>query len=133
MRSLTLRGLSFSPMNAARSQAVEECVAIERHLLVPTMRRSLATIEKLLHPDFVQVTPDGRTWSRSDILDAITNDTASAERLVGDDFQGSSLDENTVLITSATQDRQGRVRRTSIWTRTDSTWLLRFHQATTIS
>lgn len=117
-------------MTAVRSHDVDECIAIERHLLVPTLRRSLASIEKLLHPDFVQVSSDGRTWSRSDVLAAVANGTAPAERMVGDDFQGSWLDEHTVLITSTVQDLRGRVRRTSIWTRADSSWLLRFHQAT---
>lgn len=88
-------------------------------------------MEAILAPDFVEFGRSGRVYSREDAL-ALEPEPFTA-RLPLDAWQARLLGPDNALVTYVSEvDRNGveRANRSSIWSRTDDGWKLRFHQGT---
>lgn len=95
-------------------------------------RFDLAFMERALAPDFFEFGRSGRTYTRQQILDFPKAPIAA--QLPLEDFRVRLLDANTVQLTYNShvryQDVMEHGRRSSIWSRSGDTWVLRFHQGT---
>ncbi len=91
-----------------------------------------AFMERALAPDFFEFGRSGRTYTRQQILDSPREPFGA--QLPLEDIRVRLLDANTVQLTYNSMVRyQGVVdagRRSSIWSRSGNTWVMRFHQGT---
>src|SRR5512147_407133 len=91
-----------------------------------------AFMERALAPDFFEFGRSGRTYTRQQILDFPREPSAALLPL--EDFRARLLDANTAQLTYNSRVRYQDVmeygRRSSIWSRSGDTWVLRFHQGT---
>lgn len=91
-----------------------------------------AFMERALAPDFFEFGRSGRTYTRQQILD-FPGEPINAQRLL-EDLRVRLLDANTAQVTYNSrvryQDVVESARRSSIWSRSGDTWVLRFHQGT---
>lgn len=91
-----------------------------------------AFMELTLASDFFEFGRSGRTYSRQQILDFPPEPIHA--QLPLEDLQMRLLDPNTAQVTYNSKVRyQNGVefgRRSSIWSRSGDTWVLRFHQGT---
>ena len=89
-------------------------------------------MERALAPDFFEFGRSGRTYTRQQTLD-IPWEPIDAQ-LPLQDLQMRLLDANTAQVTYNSkvryQDAVEFGRRSSIWSRSGDTWVLRFHQGT---
>jgi hypothetical protein len=108
--------------------------ACEEALLDPAVRSDRARVDEFLAKDFQEFGASGRLWSRTEILDELAYKHYVPPTIEG--FHCVLLADTVALVTYRTvrgPDLAGiRVSslRSSIWTKRDSTWELRFHQGT---
>jgi hypothetical protein len=104
----------------------------ELRLLAPDASR--ADLEALLHPDFSEVTPDGRRFGRSELIAVLTS--ASTDRDLSPrtavELQPVRLSGSTIIVTYVSEQGAKRARRVTLWLRAGSGWRAYFHQATPI-
>ena len=89
-------------------------------------------MEHVLAADFVEFGRSGRVHSRDDILAAPPGEISTALR----DLVVRSLATDVALVTYVSEvpeEGDGVGNRSSIWTRTNGEWRLRFHQGTPAS
>ncbi len=92
-------------------------------------------LEKILHPDFMEITRSGILTNRQETIAALTAE-ATAPQIVASDFNLQPVNAGCVILTYKTVVRRGggNVRaalRSSCWTLTEGTgWQLLFHQGT---
>lgn len=112
-------------------RAVVEC---ELRLLSPRVRRSADAVDGLLHPDFVEFGASGRVWDREAMLAAITGpELTPGDAAIVSELAATRLADDVVHLTYITRRAGRRVRRSSLWCKTDAgTWGLFFHQGTPI-
>jgi|SRR5215207_4390391 len=110
-------------------ERTDRVVALERSLLTRAVRRDRARLERLLHPDFVEIGASGRRWSRAEMLDALP-DEPSLDDVEAFDLVAQQLAPDVVLVTYSTRRATTSVHRSSIWVRRDGAWVVRFHQGT---
>ena len=87
-------------------------------------------IEALLDPAFLEVGASGRTWTRATIGTLLAEPIPETVRFV--DFDVIRAGEDAALVTYRTVEPDRVARRVSVWTRTDGTWRLRYHQGTVV-
>lgn len=111
-----------------RLSDVEQVVAYERELLSDRIRSDAKAVAELLHPDFVEFGPSGRTWTRSAMLATVgpllevpTIETVTVTELA----------PGAILHVWRATTASGTVNRSSTWLRTRAGWQLRFSQGTT--
>jgi hypothetical protein len=105
----------------------------ERRLLDPQVRQSADHVDRLLHPDFFEFGASGRRWSRHEMMAALVAEgSLDGVPLTVSDFAAVRLSDDVVLVTYLTKDVERRVRRSSLWRRTELGWRLYFHQGTVI-
>jgi hypothetical protein len=104
----------------------------ELRLLAPDA--SHADLEALLHPDFSEVTPDGRRFGRSELITVLTSTSADRDPSPRSavDLTGVRLSGSTVIVTYVSEQGAKRARRVTVWLRTGPAWRAYFHQATPI-
>jgi hypothetical protein len=89
-------------------------------------------ISKVIAPDFFEFGRSGRVYQRDDTLAIRRQPIVAVLPLPG--FRARLLDENTAQVTyNSVVTYNGTVehaRRSSIWSRAESGWVLRFHQGT---
>jgi hypothetical protein len=113
---------------------VRAAIANELRLLTPAVRRSAAQVESLLHKDFVEFGASGRRWDRAAMLAAIGGELTDDETPEVSEVHGVRLADTVVLLTYLTGQPGRRVRRSSLWRKTDDdVWRLYFHQGTIVS
>ena len=91
------------------------------------MRADPVALDGLLHPDFTEVGASGRRWSRAEMIAALVADPASLGEMT--DADASELAYGIALVTY----KLGDTRRSSVWVREHSRWLLRYHQGTRLA
>ncbi|MCU0543120.1 MAG: DUF4440 domain-containing protein [Oscillatoriaceae cyanobacterium Prado104] len=105
---------------------------LEAELWREATRYDAQRMNEIIAPDFFEFGRSGRVYQRQDTL-ASTRKTIDAV-LPLPQFQVRLLDENTAQVTyNSAVTYDGVVeyaRRSSIWSRTNSGWVLRFHQGT---
>ncbi|HJR89801.1 MAG TPA: nuclear transport factor 2 family protein [Aeromicrobium sp.] len=113
---------------------MHEVVELERSLWEPQNRNNPDLVDRLLHPDYLEVGSSGRTWTRQEILEPVGEFDAELA-----DFGAVEVAPGVVLVTytSHLEELPGideitkrPVRRTSVWLRNGERWRLRYHQAT---
>jgi len=100
-------------------------VRLELELLQPDRRGDRAYLERVLHPDFEEFGSSGRHWHRDEIIAALLAQPGSSQP-EATDFRMLDLGPDSILLTYRTRTSL----RSSIWVRSDTGWLIRFHQGT---
>jgi hypothetical protein len=111
---------------------IAELTRLEEAMWIAATRFDPAFQQERFAPDFFEFGRSGRIYARAQAVH-----TGSAEikaRLPLDGLRIRRLDESTAQITyNSHVEYDGVVehaRRSSIWTRTDKGWVMRFHQGT---
>ncbi|SBV05338.1 protein of unknown function (DUF4440) [Streptomyces sp. Ncost-T6T-1] len=113
------------------SPAVAAAIEGELRLLDPAVRASGELLAELLHPDFREIDPGGRLWTRETIIASLTADDAPRPGpLTASRMLGVRLSADLVHLTFDTEARGIRSHRSSLWRLTPKGWRLYFHQAT---
>ena len=99
---------------------------LERHLLDPAVRADRAALERLLHPDFVEVGTSGRVWTREELIDALVADPPCPQAV--HEMKVAELAYGIALVTY----ELAGTRRSSLWVREVTHWRLRHHQGTPV-
>ncbi|MFE9777052.1 DUF4440 domain-containing protein [Streptomyces sp. NPDC005775] len=114
-------------------RAVRAAVEGELRLLDPGVRASPEAVTALLDPDFVEFGASGRRYDRTSIL-AVTSavDANAPAPSVATGMSGVLLAPDLVHLTFVSEGNGRRVRRSSIWRRSESRWRMYFHQGTPV-
>ena len=106
----------------------EVVVRLERALLTDEVRSDPAAVAALLDPAWEEIGRSGRRWSREELLAAIG---PLPDRV---DLEVLSVDrvtpESVLLVWRAVSASGESTLRSSLWVRSGSRWLQRFHQGT---
>ncbi len=101
----------------------------------PGVRCSRARLEQLLHPEFHEVGRSGRQYDRETVIRFLAS-LAVQPTVASDAFAVVELAPGLALLTyrSAHQGSDGALvnhtLRSSVWVKSVSSWLLRYHQGT---
>ncbi len=98
-------------------------------LLSVEVRSSPTLVQGLLDPDFQEIGASGRLWSRSEIISVLA-DEASASPVTVTDMVGRTVSPDLILLTYVTTTPDRKVRRCSLWRRSEQDWRILFHQGT---
>lgn len=105
---------------------------LEQELWVEATRFDIPYMEKILAEDFIEVGRSGRVYMRSDTL-AVPHQQIYAV-LPLPHFNVRFLTTDVALVTYESEVRHEEAvqygRRSSIWVRAGSNWVLKFHQGT---
>jgi len=114
----------------------EEIRRLEESLWRTDTRFDKALMDATFAPDFFEFGRSGRTYSRAEILFDERECYEIEATLPLPEFHARLLSEDviqTTYISEVVYDRAvERGNRSSIWSRMDNTWHLRFHQGTPI-
>jgi hypothetical protein len=111
---------------------------LEESLLDTAVRRDGERLRQLLADDFLEFGSSGRVWTRKSIIDLLATETNFFPPQI-EEFQCSFLSDKVALVTYRTVRTDAKTGerlaslRSSIWTRTDGEWRMRFHQGTRTS
>ena len=115
---------------------MHEVAELERSLWAPQNRNDPDHVDRLLHPDYLEVGSSGRMWTRQEILVPVGDFQAELA-----DLAAVELAPDVVLVTytSIIDDLTGTdeitqrpVKRASLWLHSGDRWLLRHHQGTPV-
>ncbi|MGN5632945.1 nuclear transport factor 2 family protein [Streptomyces sp. AC154] len=115
-------------------RSVRAAVEGELRLLDPAVRALPDAVTELLDPEFTEFGASGRRYDRTSILGVTSADaegTPVAATVTG--MSGRLLAPGLVHLTFMTERDGRRVRRNSVWRRTESRWRLYFHQGTPVN
>ena len=110
--------------------------SLEQALHQFDVRRDPATLEKLIHPDFIEFGRSGTRYDKAAIKQQLLTEPRAKTKSHSQDYQLAQLGPDVVQLTykSAQQDDDGQLGnytwRSSIWQRVDDQWQIRFHQGT---
>ncbi|WP_406457498.1 DUF4440 domain-containing protein [Streptomyces sp. NBC_00876] len=112
-------------------RAVRAAIDGELKLLDPDVRASPEAVTELLDPEFTEFGASGRRYDRTSIL-AVTSavDEGAPDPSAVTEMSGVRLAPDLVHLTFVSEINGRRVRRSSLWRRTDSRWRMYFHQGT---
>ena len=126
-----------NPDGSARGweRAATQLRRLEESLLDPAIRRDGERLRAILTEDFLEFGSSGRVWTRMSIIELLATEKNFRPPAI-EDFQCSMLTDKVALVTYRTLRGDGRTGeqmeslRSSIWTRHDGEWRMRFHQGT---
>lgn len=125
------RNNPVSLYHAGRAALDRVLYRAELELIHPETRHTRVSLEKLLHPLYTETGSTGNTYGRATIIEMMIGQEPGG--VVIRDFQAHPLNADTAFVTYRSIGTGGQeARRTSIWTRTDARWQLRYHQGTRI-
>ncbi|MGF1601944.1 MAG: DUF4440 domain-containing protein [Thermosynechococcaceae cyanobacterium] len=105
---------------------------LEESLWRSETRFDLSFMDQTLAPDFFEFGRSGRVYSRDETLSVPFQAIHATLPLI--DFQICLLDTDVALVTYRSKVNYSGVveqgRRSSIWSRATTGWILRFHQGT---
>lgn len=104
-------------------------VGLELSLLRPEVRCNRASLDALLHPDFVEIGASGRRWTRAEMIDHLAL-TANDSDVEITDMSAREIARGVVLITFTTRSAHRRCLRTSVWVGAGRSWSIVHHQGT---
>ena len=114
------------------NQDLKDLELLEEGLWRAEVRFDLKRMDEILAPDFFEFGRSSRAYTREDIL-ATTAQPINA-KLPLKNFKARLLDTNVVQVTYVSavtyEGVEELARRSSIWSRTEHGWQLRFHQGT---
>lgn len=106
---------------------------LEESLWRPETRFDQAYMDRILAPDFFEFGRSGRRYTREDTLTTLPHEIDA--RLPLENFAVHPIDSSVVLVTYVSEVRYEEVEvgnRSSLWSKTDAGWQLRFHQGTPV-
>jgi len=105
---------------------------LEESLWLAETRFNRSTMDDLFADDFYEVGRSGTLWSREQLL-SFENGTIDAQ-IPLPDFAVRYLSDNIALVTYRSVVKNGSetttTHRSSIWSRNNNHWQLRYHQGT---
>ena len=117
------------------SQDKEDLRTLEEGLWRVEVHFDSKRMDEVLAPDFFEFGRSGRVYGRQDIIDTEAQSIDAMLPLM--DFHARLLDSNLAQVTYVSAVTYGGVQelanRSSIWSRTQNGWQLRFHQGTAIT
>jgi hypothetical protein len=108
---------------------------LEQSLLDSAVRRDAERLRQLLSDDFLEFGSSGRVWTRKSIIDMLATESNFFPPAI-EEFECTFLSEKVVLVTYRTVRTDAKTGehlcslRSSVWTRQDGEWRMRFHQGT---
>lgn len=108
---------------------------LEETLLDPAVRRDGERLRMLLTDDFLEFGSSGRVWTRKSIIELLATERNFRPPAI-EDFHCSLISDKVALVTYRTLRNDAKTGerleslRSSIWTRQDGEWRMRFHQGT---
>jgi hypothetical protein len=112
------------------TQDQQDLIALEHAMWNEQTRFDLDFQEARFAVDFLEFGRSGRAYNRSQIIRTDRSPIVAMLR----NFQVRELDTSTALVTYESEARFGEevehALRSSIWTRTQDRWQMRFHQGT---
>lgn len=111
---------------------IEQEIALHQH----HTRTDVATIKRLLDPQFLEVGHSGKTFDLSWVLRHQPNEKPSEVQIHSQDYQAHPLSDTVVMLTYKTAWNDGignitrHTKRSSIWVRNGELWQMRYHQGT---
>ncbi len=118
-----------------RSEEKRELEQLEEGLWIAETRFDRGWMERTLAPDFFEFGRSGRVYRREDTI-GIESHPIDA-RLPLKNFDARLLTPDVALVTYISAVTYSGIEdfgnRSSIWTRTENGWQLRFHQGTPIT
>lgn len=113
---------------------MHEVLELERTLWDPQSRNDPEIVDRLLHPDYLEVGSTGRTWTRHEILEPVGHFIAELTELAAAELvPGAVLVTYTSVVhelSDIDEITEGPVRRSSLWLHADGQWRVRYHQGT---
>jgi glyoxylase I family protein len=117
-----------------KDTAIQDCIALERDLHLPSVRGSRAKLEDLLDPQFREISISGRLWKRTATIDALTSRPNPIDQppTADTEMEGRRIAVHLVLLTYVSGTGWLRARRSSLWRLSDDDgkWRLLHHQGT---
>lgn len=108
-----------------------ELRALEEAMWRSETRGDRAWMDSMISPTFTEHGASGRTWDRQAILDMEIPDLISVEFPL-QEFAVRGLGEHAVLVTYVCVGRENVSKRSSVWRRDGTRWLMEFHQGTNV-
>ncbi len=111
----------------------DRLIELEESLWRPETRFDRAYMDRILAPDFFEFGRSGRIYQRADMLN--TTPEPFNTKLPLEDLQVRLIDANIAQVTYISRVTYAQVlvsNRSSIWSRTDTGWQIRFHQGTPV-
>jgi hypothetical protein len=109
----------------------DELLELERRLLDPEVRHSVVSVDRLLHPEFIEFGSGGRVYNKEMMVSIMTREEPAPVMIR--DFTVRELADGVALVTYRTVGTEGKeARRSSVWVRQLSRWQVIFHQGTRI-
>ncbi|MBE1299325.1 MAG: DUF4440 domain-containing protein [Alteromonadaceae bacterium] len=108
----------------------------EQALFANDTRKSRAELERLLHPEFIEIGASGRRFNREQIIAELSQEQNENTSIVGQRFAEEGISDNAKLLTYElfVEDIEGHKsqhsRRSSLWVKTSTGWQIKFHQGT---
>jgi len=115
------------------NQVADTLRELEESLWRSETRFDPAYMDRILAPDFFEFGRSGRTYTREDTLAAPAHEIDA--RLPLENFAAHPIASNVFLVTYVSEVTYEEVEvgnRSSLWSRTDAGWQLRFHQGTPV-
>lgn len=106
----------------------QELEELEEAMWLPATRGDKSWMDQHLSDDFTEFGQSGRRYTRAEIIDADVGDFTAVLPLR--DLVMRSLGTDHMIVTYQSEIEGARANRSSIWQRTPSGWLMRFHQGT---
>lgn len=123
--------MRLRPSLTLKSKWERELYEAEANLTDPDIRQSLAKIEQLLHPEFLETGSSGAVYDRRTMIELMVGE-APGDVIIRD-FTVHPLSDDTALVTYRSIGISGQeARRSSIWVEVGDQWQLRYHQGTRV-
>lgn len=106
---------------------------LEYQHLKPENRRSSQRLKEIIAEDFLEIGSSGKLMRRSDF--DYEDDLLNADEYLIDTLEARSLSNDCVLTVYQLENKTRGVmtRRSSIWKKVNSNWVLSFHQGTKVT
>lgn len=112
----------------------ENIKKLEESLWIGSTRFDRDLMDQVFAPDFFEYGRSGRTYQRSEMLFDKSDQIDIGATIPLPEFQARLISDDVVQTTYVSELRTGDLvelgRRSSIWSRIDGRWQLRFHQGT---
>jgi hypothetical protein len=123
------------PAGRGSERAVSQLRRLEHSLLDSAVRRDGERLQQLLADDFMEFGSSGKIWTRKTIIDLLATEMNFFPPAI-EEFECTFLSDKVALVTYRTVRTDARTGerlsslRSSVWTRQDGEWRMRFHQGT---
>jgi ribonuclease HI len=104
---------------------IESVIELERSLQTPAIRSSARALDALLHPDWNEIGPSGRSFDRPSTSMRLRPTSAALE-----DVHATRLADDVILLVWRAVTPECSTWHSSVWVRDDGRWRQRFRQGT---